>query len=381
MVKVDSRGRKEIIAAIKERARSFTPEWNPNEHEPDIAVALALASAEMFEGTIKKINGLPLKNQIAFYNMRSMTFVCPEDISPVFAGAKEGYFIRARILKAENLYKLKGNFLSPFIRDLSFDYSYENDGCGIDGITSSNCLEEKTYDRRMDEEFVPFYNTGTKNRMVYLGFNTPPENGPLRCLWDIKEDPLAKGAELGWQYLSGCGWKALNMVDETNRFTTVGLTIFLDNHGFVKKTLFGEELYWMRISDKSNSYRDGSAAFPVIKSITPNTVRAKNTDSHHEEYFAMNVYTENAVFSLSSGNILDIEVYVNEFLTISDAEFARLEKEGRLISVTDEAGIRTEAWVKWEEAGTFVDADKTSRCYIVDRSAGAVSFQPTVWRI
>ena len=709
MVKVDSRGRKEIIAAIKERARSFTPEWNPNEHEPDIAVALALASAEMFEGTIKKINGLPLKNQIAFYNMlnasllpaspsrgyvsfslsaddaapvevplgtvvssysddepvnfettddvlvsaaqivksfcvddksdfigiyddpahtrtklfslsgqnlqshvlrashpyafhvnseadiklsffrrggvplrsadvkaltnssaavieyytkekgyipfeavrerggnllltkgakqppvitdedgfqiritvkdisafknfkfvsvkaapsgvqilpdyitdgvtelertaffpfgerfqlfdeayfgcdevldkrgatvtmnfdlqflsvpienqllddeinwkwvakksdfkerisyelsireviweyyngfgwarlfpdrsyydvfnysngvthcyRSMTFVCPEDISPVFAGAKEGYFIRARILKAENLYKLKGNFLSPFIRDLSFDYSYENDGCGIDGITSSNCLEEKTYDRRMDEEFVPFYNTGTKNRMVYLGFNTPPENGPLRCLWDIKEDPLAKGAELGWQYLSGSSWKALNMVDETNRFTTVGLTIFLDNHGFVKKTLFGEELYWVRISDKSNSYRDGSAAFPVIKSITPNTVRAKNTDSHREEYFAMNVYTENAVFSLSSGNILDIEVYVNEFLTISDAESARLEKEGRLISVTDEAGIRTEAWVKWEEAGTFVDADKTSRCYIVDRSAGAVSF-------
>ena len=69
MVKIDSRGKKEILSVIKERAASFTPEWNIDTDEPDIAAALAIACAEMFEGTIKKINGLPLKNQIAFYNM------------------------------------------------------------------------------------------------------------------------------------------------------------------------------------------------------------------------------------------------------------------------------------------------------------------------
>ena len=305
---------------------------------------------------------------------RSITFTCPEDIESVFVGAKEGFYIRARVLKAENLYKLKGDYMSPFIRDLSFDYHYEGDGCRIEKMTAENCLEQQLYDIRQENEFTPFYGTYADCRMVYLGFSTPPESGPLRWLWDIRENPLAGRAELGWQYLSDSGWKNMNMVDETNRLTTVGLTIFLDNRGFKKKTLFGEELYWVRITDKSGSYSDGSEAFPVIRGVTPNTVRAINTDSHREEYFAMNIYTESAEFALSAGNVLDIEVYVNEFLTITDAESERLEREQRLVHVTDEAGMKTESWVKWTETPTFADTDNNSRCYVVDRCAGVITF-------
>ena len=305
---------------------------------------------------------------------RTVTFTCPEDIEPVFVGAKEGYYIRARILKAENLYKLKGDFLSPYIRDLAFDYRYEDDGRRIGQMTAYNCMEQHTYDIRSDGEFVPFYSFGNSPRTVYLGFSSPPESGPLRWLWDLREDPLAEHTELSWQYLSGSGWKNMNMVDETDGFSTIGLTIFLDNHGFERKRLFGEELFWVRIIDRRDSYRNGERILPTMLSVTPNTVRAVNTDSHREEYFAMNVYSENASFALASGNILDITVYVNEFLTITDAEAEKLEREQRLLRVTDETGIVTEAWVRWEEVKTFVDADNTSRCYVVDRSAGTVTF-------
>ena len=305
---------------------------------------------------------------------RTVTFVCPKDIAPIFVGPKEGYYIRARILKAENLYKLKGDYLSPFIRDLSFDYRYTDEGCRIEDMTANNCLEERVYDVRRGEDFTPFYSAGADRRTVYLGFASPPENGPLRWLWDISEDPLAVGAEHDWQYLSLSGWKNMNMVDETDRFTTIGLTIFLDNHGFMKKKLFGEELYWVRIIDRNDSYRSGGAPLPIIHGVTPNTVRAVNTDSHREEYFAMNVYTENASFSLASGNILDVELYVNEFLTITDAEATKLAREGRLVRITDDAGMHTELWVRWEEASNFVDADKDTRCYTIDRSTGVITF-------
>lgn len=305
---------------------------------------------------------------------RTITFVCPDDLSPVFTGAREGCYIRARILKAENLYKLKGDYLSPYIRDLSFDYHYDGEGCRIRNMTAFNCVEEHAYDERKGDDFIPFYSTGANRRTVYLGYSSPPENGPLRSLWDIREDPAAEGAQLAWQYLSKSGWKNMNMVDETNRLTKVGLTIFLDNHGFVKKRLFGEECYWVRIIDWNNSYRNADVPLPIVRSVTPNAVRVRNTDSHREEYFAMSVYTENASFRLSSGGILGIDVYVNEFLTITDAESEKLEREGRLIRVTDEAGMHIASWVRWEEADTFVDADKTTRCYIVDRSAGIVTF-------
>lgn len=305
---------------------------------------------------------------------RSLSFTCPEDIESVFVGAQENFYIRARVIKGENLYKLKGFFMSPFIRNLYFDYHYPDKGCRIEDAAAYNCLEEKFFTPRDENEFVPFYGASAENRTVYLGFSHPPESGPFRMLWDINEDPLADRPELGWQYLSTGGWKNMNIVDETESFTKVGLTIFLDNHGFLKKRLFGEDLYWVRISDLNKSYSTGEADFPGVKSVTPNTVRACNVDSHKEEYFAMNVYTENASFDLSSNSILDIDVYVNEFLTITESETETLMKEGRLTKVTDDAGIVTEIWVKWNCVNTFVDEDNNSRCYTADKSEGRITF-------
>ena len=309
-------------------------------------------------------------------SFKTMSFVCPEDMSKVFAGAKEDYYIRARVLKADNLYKLKGFYMSPLIRNLSFDYHYDDEGCRIDQMNAVNCLEEISYSERdtaIEKEFVPFYSTGDAGRTVYLGFSLPLENGPLCTLWDIAEDPLAVKPELNWEYYSDRGWKHLNIVDETNGFTTVGLTVFLDNHGFVRKRLFGEELFWVRITDVKGVFRNDSAC-PVIKRISHNSVMTRNVDSHREDRFAMNVYTEDREFSLSASGILDISVYVNEYLTISDEEAAALEKEGRIRRITDSSGIITELWVRWNEVDTFIMEAPLSRSYTVDRGKGTITF-------
>ncbi|MBP3858077.1 MAG: hypothetical protein IK990_20935 [Ruminiclostridium sp.] len=310
-------------------------------------------------------------------SFKSITFTCPEDMTETFAGAHSACYIRARVLKAANLYKTRGWYLSPVIRNISFDYHYEMSGCRVTDITSYNNIEEQRYDpadAADHEGFAPFRSAGAAERTLYLGFSQPPDNGPMRILWDIEEDPLSHRSKLGWRYLTDKGWKPMNLADETENFTKVGLTVFLDNHGFRRTRLFGEELYWVAVSDTGGAYRSKKCGFPILKHIYMNSVRAVNTDSHNEEFFAMNIHSENAEFTLAGQDVLDFELYVNEFAEITAGEAEELEKQGRIIRVTGNGGMDSEIWVKWTEVNSFVTADSDSRCYTIDRSAGKIMF-------
>ena len=310
-------------------------------------------------------------------SFRSITFTCPEDISEVFVGSQSGCYIRARILKAENLYKTKGWYMSPRVRNISFEYHYEQSGCRILDILTYNNIEEQRYtpaDAAGYDGFVPFRCAGASERTVYFGFSAPPDNGPMRILWEIDEDPLSPRPKLRWRYLAAGGWRSMNIADETESFTKLGLTVFLDNHDFVKTRMFGEELYWVSVADAENVYRTNRCGLPVIGRIYPNSVRAVNLDSHNEEYFAFNLYMENARLTLSAPSVLKLELYVNEFSSINETEAAVLEKQGRLTRVTGSGGIDTEIWVKWDEVNSFAMENNDSRCYVLDRSTGVITF-------
>lgn len=299
---------------------------------------------------------------------RSISFTCPNDIAPVFVGARENLFIRARITKAENLYKISGNFISPCVRNLSFEYSYPNTGVSVGEITVQNNLAVSKFDPAADVDgFTPFVKTGSPGRAVYLGFSKPPQNGPYRILWDISENPLAKPVRFVWEYLTEDCFKPLNLIDETAGFTKTGLTIFPDNRGFQKRSLFANELYWVRII-KPDSVKNGFYA-PNITAVLENSVKAVNKDRRAEELFAMNVYRGNAEFELSEKNILELELYVNETAYISEAEEAALENENRIIRQPD-----GEIWVKWLETAAFTSECIDSRCYTLDRGLGIFAF-------
>ena len=315
--------------------------------------------------------------QGATASFKSMKFTCPDDMSEVFVGTQSGYYIRARILKAENMYKTKGWYLSPFIKNLSFDYGYGENSCVITDITALNNLHEESYSAASSpdyEGFKPFKRAGADGRSVYFGFSSAPDRGPFSTLWDIDEAPMPRRGELEWSYLTSNGWKTVNMADETEGFTKVGLTVFFDNRDFEKTKLFGEELYWVRVKDVNNSFALKKSSVPLIKSIIHNAVRAVNVDSRNEEHFAMNVYSENAEFNLIASGILDFELYVNELSTITEDEIRELEKENRVIRKGSVGGLDTEVWVKWNEVSSFVTEDADSRSYVLDRPNGSFMF-------
>lgn len=307
---------------------------------------------------------------------KSMTFVCPDDMTATFVGAHESFFIRARLLQAENLYKTKGWYMSPFLRNVSFDYAYEDGGCRIMEMQSCNNLAEQRYDPLSSaaaEGYAPFYCAGAEQRTVYLGFSAPPDSGPMRILWDLEEEPFSKHAKLEWRYLTSRGWRPMNLADETRSFTRTGLTVFLDNHHFKRTKLFGEELYWVSVTDAEDMYRNRLCGLPVIDRIYHNSVRAVNVDSHREETFAMTIYTENARFTLSEPSVLDFALYVNESATITEQEIRELEAQERILRING-GGMNTEIWVKWNEVLSFLTEDSHSRSYLLDRSSGVFTF-------
>lgn len=309
-------------------------------------------------------------------SFKTMTFICPEDISQTFVGAHLGYYIRARILKAENLYKNKGWYLAPFVRNISFEYHYEDNGCRVDDILTYNNISQQRFDtvNAAKEGFAPFINSASVNRTVYFGFQTPPDKGPMRILWGIEEGSSAVRPKLEWTYLTDSGWRPMNMIDETEGFSKVGSTVFLDNQGFCRRRMFGEELFWIAVSDKEDVYRNKRVGLPMVNRIYFNTVMVSNVDSHNEEYFAMNIYSEDAVLTLASRNVLDLDLYINEIDSIRERELAELEKEDRIIRVSGSGGIDSEIWVKWNEVNSFAVENNESRCYVLDRSTGKITF-------
>lgn len=305
---------------------------------------------------------------------RSMTFTCPEDIAKVFVGSEENFFIRAKIIKADNLFKITANYLSPRVRNLSFNYGYPKGGRTVNKIRSYNNLAEAEFDSSISKDgFVPFCRTGCKQTAVYLGFSAPPENGPYRIMWDIVENPLSPKGNFVWEYLTDNGWEPLNLIDNTENFSETGSTVFLNNRGFLKSRLFANELYWVRIVAADNS-RNGALCIPNINGIFENSVRAVNLDSRVEEHFAMNIYTENAEFQLSDQNILELEMYVDETGSIGGAELSALENEGRVLRHLDSAGMTSRIQVKWLETYSFAAEDADARCYMLDKSSGKFIF-------
>ncbi len=309
-------------------------------------------------------------------SFQSMNFKCPDDICELFVGARSGYYIRARVLSAENLYKLKGVYMSPNIRNLSFSYSYRENGCRILEMNAMNNLEIKDYSVVMQkgESFRPFIKTGIDKRTVYLGLSHPPEKGPMRIFWDIMKKPVTQKNELIWEYYTADGWKAMNIADETEGFSRSGVTVILDNSKPVSKRLFDRELYWIRLIDAGNVFREVSPEYPICIGVQHNSVMAYNVDGRKEEIFSMNVYLENTEIELSSGNIMELSLYVNETSTITDAEIDVLKARGKLVVDNKGSGLEKSFWVLWEETDSFISKNNTSRCYILDRRNGLIKF-------
>ncbi len=328
---------------------------------------------------------------------KTVRFVCPHDIEPVLVNAREGYYIRARILKMNHAFKTRGFYHSPVISHVSLRYCYENGGLRPWYLCRKNNLEEEFFPsgRCMGEmkPFCPFFGMGDGADGMYLGFGGKPDPGPVRMLFHMEDDFGRKLPALSWEYYGEGGWKELHPADETENFSRTGTVTFSGCPDGRPLRLFQRELYWIRIRDKEEAY-EKMEAHPRICRIYMNAARVLTVRTGIEERLTMERYESHMSFRLMNRNIHQLQVWVREDRPGGKEELSRLaetaglrqvrdedrrareawDEDRRVQQVRDEDGRVRETWVRWQETEQFLYHGPSGRCYHLDANEGILTF-------
>ena len=311
--------------------------------------------------------------------VKLMDFTCPQDMEHIIVNSHDTYFIRARILKINNLYKTKGYFITPMLSETLFSYQYPQAGVSPQQVAWENNLELEDWSSH-PMPLNPFRRMEQQKRAVYFGWQIPPVGGPIKLFFQMKSTLSEISPDLAWEYWNGTGWRELNLVDETAGLTKSGLITMIGNPDFARCSLWGQELYWIRVTDRRNVYRrEGRRkGYPLVTGLFPNTTRILNVRTREDALFSIEPHQENLRCQLPDRHLYQVEVWVCETGQLETRELERLERERRVQKETDGSGTVQQIWVRWDEVEDFVLTDSGSRCYRVDRNEGVIFFSDGV---
>lgn len=215
-----------------------------------------------------------------FRQKKTIVFTCPSDIRPIALGGYEGRYIRARVTKVNNAYKTNGRFISPVMDGARMSYEYKDrETIPVLMYTENNGIMEKMLPSACLEQMYPFFPvrmSGSNVPALYLGSDLPWKTGPLRILFSMRYETGLRLPPLLWEYETDGKWVDLDPVDETENFARTGLISFSEPEKQQRRNRFGEDLYWLRITDYTDRYKE-SEYLPIIENIYVNAVKAKVT--------------------------------------------------------------------------------------------------------
>ena len=314
----------------------------------------------------------------------TLHFQCPMDLEPLLINSVNGYCIRARILKMNNLYKMKGNYISPLVSNLRMRYEYIYDNLVPECFMAKNNLEQLVFKdfamKTNKTDFCPLSGRKEIAPTLYMGFMKAPIGGPIKMLFSLEETISETMPQLHFEYYSQKGWKSLTVVDDTRNFQKTGLVTMIGNSDFNTLQMFGKEMYWVRIIDVNAAYlsKKEVRVLPKLKGIYMNTTPVIQVETKEPEFFNILHNEENKECQLREGQICQIEVWVNEYSTIHKDRLFEIEKNYEVDYEYTKDGMVKAIWVKWKEADVFSEILPGTRCYLVDRITGLVTF-PSSW--
>ena len=239
----------------------------------------------------------------------SLEFVCPEDMAEYDEGEGTGR-IRARLLRAENIYQMPAIYKCPFISGMQLSYSYYDNCQAADYAFIKNNFDKKdvTEDLKKGGNITPFYETEHSRRAMYLGFSESMSGTPFGLYFDIAcqvERPIKFYVE----YLSEKGFVRAKVIDYTSGFTGSGNMLLLIPRDAVKGNLFGYEGYFLRFINENTE--NPRYALPTIKGIYPNMARVVNINTVTEEFYLSEI--DDAIeIQLNQQNLIDLKVWAAE---------------------------------------------------------------------
>lgn len=310
----------------------------------------------------------------------SLHFQCPMDISPFLVNSSITYSIRARVIKVNNFYKMRGHYISPKIRFLKLRYEYHKDSIMPQKLVLMNNMEKKSYFantlREEKEDIYPVQVRNEKQLCMYFGFQQPLLEGPIKILYKMEDSYEKAPSGVRYEYYSKGRWKALNHVDGTDHFRKTGILTLMGQTDFTKLLLFGKERYWLRIADLETRYSQSEKieCLPFINAIYLNTTPIMETETMEEESFFIPFNQNEVMIELGRSNIYQLELWTNEKKRISHLEMEELKKEKRIEFDYFDNGEVDKIWVRWIETQQFTPKNPRERYYILNRIEGKIYF-------
>lgn len=215
----------------------------------------------------------------------SIEFECPKDAALLEWQCKPTRYIRVRVLRMENLYKLKGHYITPVISDVRFCYFYEGEGRHPDFAAAQNGLEHTVFPVNQlgkgEACWNVFYGLLNQRRSLYLGFDRPLSEGPVKLYCAIGKNTGEKLSQLSFEYGGKNGFLPLQVLDGTGSLQKSGCLTIFGKSDFELRTVCGKKAYWVRVADETDAYRAGEKEMdlPRITGMYLNTVKVKADES------------------------------------------------------------------------------------------------------
>ena len=304
----------------------------------------------------------------------TLTFLIPGDIESTLVGATETFYVRARILKINNLYKLQGQYVLPVIESTSLKYEYGVGQYGQDYLLKNN-LETLRPVQEGNEitPFAPFFRTGTQAMTGYFSFETSPVGVPVKILFDVVPTHGESQRHLVWEYSCGDKWKPLNLIDETGQLTRTGIVTYTIPPDIRRVRLFGRERFWLRLVAEDGF--DNEDAEPLILNrIRMNVTPVREVGNRRLEFFSMELYQPGIRLDLPDKNITEAEVWVDERGGLNRAEEELLRESEDLEEEFGDEGELLHSWVRWQRVGDFYTSEPEDRQFILHRYTGQIEF-------
>jgi hypothetical protein len=224
-------------------------------------------------------------------------------------------------------------------------------------------------------------------RSIFLGFGKRFDVNPLTLYVDADEQE-GEGA-LQATVLTQKGqqaWSVVSVEDETAAFRRSGFVRISTPVPPVRASLFGRDLYWLRLAPKS-----AADWKPRIKGLYVNAVAAGQAKTVTQEILGSSAGEPNQAYSLSETPVilleaagavregiaapLDVELRVRES-SLSEEERDVLNatlSRGDIKGVENPPDIPGD-WVLWQRVDSFVGRDGDARIFSLDPATGTVTF-------
>ena len=307
-----------------------------------------------------------------------ISFRCPKDMKRMETGGYQGRCIRLQVTRSDNCYYQPALHHYPVISDLKVLYSYEEHFEKPVKIYSYQGCKRRELSVAMEENpMVPvFSNSRYQDTALYLGFDKKMEDGPISIFIETEELEAVNQGKLTFSYSTRDGFSRLKLTDHTEGLSHTGTLMFLPPPDMAKRTLEGQEAYWIKISDEKDHLRQHPLQRPVIKNIQVNAVEVDNIDTMTEDDYYIDAFGPNMQFALNAQNILSLDLWVNETAQFTETQMRRMLVENPQNTRAEYSflGEIEEFYVKWQEVDNFDCSTAGDRHYMVDRMNNRLYF-------